>query len=41
MVADLVVDGVGKTIDNLALAAWARTAQGWRLLAYAPTRLPG
>jgi ketosteroid isomerase-like protein len=40
MVADLVVDGVEKTIDNLALAVWTRTAQGWRLLAYAPTRQP-
>lgn len=40
MTADLDVDGVRKTIDNLALAVWTRTAQGWRLLAYAPTRLP-
>jgi ketosteroid isomerase-like protein len=40
MTADLTVDGTPKTIDNLALAVWARTAGGWRLLAYAPTRLP-
>jgi hypothetical protein len=40
MTADLDVDGGGKTIDNLALAVWARTAEGWRLLAYAPTTLP-
>jgi ketosteroid isomerase-like protein len=40
MTADLTVDGTRKTIDNLALAVWARTAAGWRLLAYAPTRLP-
>ena len=41
MTADLVVDGTPKTIDNLALAVWVRTGDGWRLLAYAPTRLPG
>jgi hypothetical protein len=41
MTADLSVDGIRKTIDNLSLAVWTRTAQGWRLLAYAPTRLPG
>ena len=41
MTADLTVDGTRKTIDNLALAVWSRTAQGWRLLGYAPTRLPG
>ena len=41
MTADLLVDGVAKTIDNLALAVWARTDDGWRLLAYAPTSLPG
>jgi len=40
MTADLVVDGVRKTIDNLALAVWTRTGSDWRLLAYAPTRLP-
>ena len=40
MTADLTVDGTRKTIDNLALAVWTRTADGWRLLAYAPTRLP-
>jgi hypothetical protein len=40
MTADLTVDGTRRTIDNLALAAWTRTAEGWRLLAYAPTRLP-
>ena len=42
MTADLLVDGTPKTIDNLALAVWVRTDHdGWRLLAYAPTRLPG
>jgi hypothetical protein len=40
MTADLTVAGTAKTIDNLALAVWVRTAAGWRLLAYAPTRLP-
>jgi hypothetical protein len=40
MTADLDVDGVGKTIDNLCLAVWTRTDDGWRLLAYAPTTLP-
>ena len=41
MTADLVVDGARKTIDNLALAVWTRTGTRWRLLAYAPTGLPG
>ena len=41
MSADLVVDGVPKTIDNLARAVWTRADDGCRLLAYAPTRLPG
>jgi hypothetical protein len=40
MTADLEVDGTAKTIDNLALAVWVRAGGGWRLLAYAPTRLP-
>ena len=40
MTCDLTVQGTAKTIDNLALAVWTRTAEGWRLLAYAPTRLP-
>jgi hypothetical protein len=40
MTADLLVDGVAKTIDNLALAVWVRSGGIWRLLAYAPTRLP-
>jgi len=41
MTADLDVDGVPKTIDNLALAVWTRAAGTWQLLAYAPTSLPG
>ena len=41
MTADLDVDGVPKTIDNLALAVWTRASGAWRLLGYAPTRLPG
>ena len=40
MTADLDVDGIRKTIDNLALAVWVRGGADWRLLAYAPTRLP-
>jgi hypothetical protein len=40
MTAELGVDGTPKTIDNLALAVWVRTAGDWRLLAYAPTTLP-
>ena len=41
MTADLDVDGIPKTIDNLALAVWTRASGAWRLLAYAPTSLPG
>ncbi|NEK56381.1 nuclear transport factor 2 family protein [Geodermatophilus sabuli] len=41
MTADVDVDGVPKTIDNLALAVWTRAGGTWQLLAYAPTRLPG
>ena len=40
MTADLDVDGTRKTIDNLALAVWAKDGGEWRLLAYAPTALP-
>ncbi len=40
MTADLDVDGTGKTIDSLALAVWTKDGGEWRLLAYAPTRLP-
>jgi ketosteroid isomerase-like protein len=40
MTADLDVDGIRKTIDNLALAVWTRASGRWRLLAYAPTPLP-
>jgi hypothetical protein len=40
MTSDLTVQGVRKTIDNLALAVWVRADGGWRLLAYAPTSLP-
>ena len=40
MTCDLTVQGTPKTIDNLALAVWARVGGDWRLLAYAPTTLP-
>src|SRR3954452_18362654 len=40
MTADIHSGGVRKTIDNLALSVWTRSAGQWRLLAYAPTRLP-
>ena len=40
MTADLTVQGTRKTIDNLALAVWAKDGGEWRLLAYAPTPLP-
>jgi hypothetical protein len=40
MTADLDVDGTRKTIDSLALAVWTRASGDWKLLAYAPTRLP-
>jgi ketosteroid isomerase-like protein len=40
MTADIEVQGVPKTIDNLALAVWTRASGTWRLLAYAPTSLP-
>jgi hypothetical protein len=40
MTADVEVQGVPKTIDNLALAVWTKASGAWRLLAYAPTSLP-
>jgi hypothetical protein len=40
MTCDLTVQGIPKTIDNLALAVWVRVDADWRLLAYAPTTLP-
>jgi hypothetical protein len=39
MTADLTVQGVPKTIDNLALAVWTSAAGEWQLLAYASTPL--
>jgi hypothetical protein len=41
MTADLTSGGVRKTIDCLAIAVWTRSVSDWRLLAYAPTPLPG
>jgi len=40
MTADVDVDGIPKTIDNLALAVWTRASGSWQLLASAPTPLP-
>ena len=40
MTADLEVEGTAKTINNLALAVWTRTAGEWQLVAYASTPLP-
>jgi hypothetical protein len=40
MTADLTVDGMARTIDNLALSVWTRAGGDWRLLAFAPTPLP-
>jgi hypothetical protein len=40
MTADIDVQGVPKTIDNLALAVWTRATGEWQLLAYAPTPPP-
>jgi ketosteroid isomerase-like protein len=40
MTADLTSGGVRKNIDCLATAVWTRSANGWQLLAYAPTPLP-
>jgi ketosteroid isomerase-like protein len=40
MTGDIDSDGRPKHLDSLALAVWARTATGWRLLAYAPTSPP-
>ena len=40
MTADLTVEGIPKTIDNLALAVWTRDTGRWQLLAYASTPLP-
>jgi uncharacterized protein DUF4440 len=40
MTADLDVDGVPKTIDNLALAVWSGASGSWQLVAFAPTSLP-
>jgi hypothetical protein len=40
MTADVDVDGVPKTIDNLALAVWTRASGSWQLLAYASTPPP-
>jgi hypothetical protein len=40
MTADLVVDDVPRSIDNLVLAVWTRVGGAWRLLAHAPTPPP-
>ena len=40
LTADIDVQDVPKTIDNLTLAVWTRASGAWRLLAYAPTSLP-
>ena len=40
MTSDLTVQGIRKTIDNLALSVWVRADGDWQLLAYAPTTLP-
>ena len=40
MTADLTVEGIPKTIDNLALAVWTKDTGQWQLLAYASTPLP-
>jgi len=40
MTSDLTVQGIRKTIDNLALSVWVRADGVWQLLAYAPTTLP-
>jgi ketosteroid isomerase-like protein len=40
MKADLTAGGVCKQLDNVCLAVWARTDDGWKLLAYQPTVKP-
>jgi ketosteroid isomerase-like protein len=41
MHADITAGGVEKTLANRCLAVWVRTDEGWRLLGYQPTVLPG
>src|SRR4051812_14561679 len=40
MTADLTVQGTRKTIDNLALAVWAKDVGDWRVLRPPPTPPP-
>ena len=40
MQADLDIDGARKHLDNVSLAVWVRTSDGWKLRAYQPTARP-
>lgn len=40
LMIDLVVKGVQKTVDSNALAVWARSEAGWRLVAVQSAALP-
>ena len=39
MTSQVRVEGVAKQLDNRVLAAWARAADGWRLVAFQSTPL--